>query len=102
MSLENTYDDTSAILTQFIERIERLESEKQDIADGIKLVYHEVKGAGFDVKTVRQLIKYRKMEHHQLEEQQYLLATYAKAISLPGFFALEDDSKNDDHFAEEE
>ena len=53
-------------LKQFIERIERLEEEKKNIAEDIKQVFAEAKGSGFDVKTMRSILKLRKMEQHDL------------------------------------
>ena len=69
-------------LLQFIERIERLEEEKQNIAEDIKNVFAEAKGSGFDVKTMREVIKIRKMDSSELEEKEYLLDTYKRALGL--------------------
>lgn len=69
-------------LKQFIERIERLEEEKKNIAEDIKQVFAEAKGGGFDVKTMRSILKLRKMEQHDLEEQEYLLDTYKRALGM--------------------
>lgn len=69
-------------LRLFIERIERLGEEKQDIADDIKDVFAEAKGQGFDVKTMRSIVKLRKMERDSRIEQQHLLDTYAHALGL--------------------
>jgi uncharacterized protein (UPF0335 family) len=72
-------------LKQFIERLERLEEEKKNIAEDIKEVFAEAKGTGFDVKTMRQVLKLRKMEANDLEEQEFLLDTYRRALGmLPG------------------
>ena len=49
-------------LKSFIERIERLEEEKRALAADIKEVYSEAKGAGFDIKTIREIIKIRRMD----------------------------------------
>lgn len=69
-------------LRQFIERIERLEEEKKNIADDIKDVFAEAKGSGFDVKTMREVIKIRKMDASEFEEKEYLLDTYKRALGL--------------------
>lgn len=69
-------------LKQFIERIERLEEEKKNISDDIRDVFAEAKGTGFDVKTMRQILKIRKMDHSELEEQEYLLDTYKLALGM--------------------
>jgi uncharacterized protein (UPF0335 family) len=75
-------------LKSFIERIERLEEEKRALAEDIKEVYAEAKGTGFDTKIMRQLIKLRKMDKDDLDEQETLLDVYKRAIGmLPSFDA---------------
>ena len=69
-------------LKSFIERIERLEEEKKGIADDIKDVYAEAKSTGFDVKTMRSIVKLRKMEKHHRDEAEALLETYKAALGL--------------------
>jgi uncharacterized protein (UPF0335 family) len=69
-------------LRLFIERIERLEEEKKGIADDIKDVYAEAKSTGFDVKTMRSIVKLRKMEKHHRDEAEALLDTYKAALGL--------------------
>ena len=69
-------------LRLFIERVERLEEEKKGIADDIKDVYSESKGQGYDVKTMRSIIKLRKMERDARMEQEALLDTYKAALGL--------------------
>lgn len=69
-------------LRSFIERIERLEEEKAALAADIKDVFAEAKGTGFDVKTMRQIIKIRKMEPHVVEEQETLLDLYKRALGM--------------------
>ncbi|WP_404366456.1 DUF2312 domain-containing protein [Sphingomonas sp. MMS24-J45] len=69
-------------LRLLIERIERLEEEKKGIADDIKDVYGEAKSTGFDVKTIRQIVRLRKMEKHHREEAEMLLETYKQALGL--------------------
>ena len=69
-------------LRLFIERIERLEEEKKGIADDIKDVYGEAKSTGFDVKTIRTIVKLRKMEKHHRDEAEMLLDTYKAALGL--------------------
>lgn len=89
----NFYGGLSAEhLCQFIERIERLEEEKKNIADDIKEVFTEAKSAGFDTPTMRQIIKIRKIEANELEEQEYLLDTYKRAL---GMTPTEDDEEVD-------
>ena len=67
-------------LRSFIERIERLEEEKKAIAEDLKEVYAECKSVGFDVKIVRQVVRIRKMEAHERQEQEALLDVYLHAL----------------------
>lgn len=69
-------------LRSFIERIERLEEEKNAIADDIRDVYGEVKGTGFDVKTVRGIVRLRKQDKAEREEQMALTETYLHALGM--------------------
>jgi uncharacterized protein (UPF0335 family) len=70
-------------LRQLIERIERLEEEKAALAADIREVYAEAKGHGFDSKTMRQVIRIRKMEPSDRQEQEAVLALYLEALGLP-------------------
>src|SRR3546814_15185322 len=63
-------------LRLFIERIERLEEEKKGIADDIKDVYSEAKSTGYDTKTMRTIVRLRKMEAHARQTAEELLETY--------------------------
>ena len=69
-------------LRLFIERIERLEEEKKGMADDIRDVYSEAKGQGYDTKTMRAIIRLRKMEKDARDEAEYLLDTYKAALGL--------------------
>ena len=69
-------------LTQFIERIERLEEEKRALMADIRDVYSEAKGTGFEPKIMRQLVKMRAMDRELLQEQDELLETYRTAVGL--------------------
>ena len=75
----NSSDDRLRLL---VERVERLEEEKKGIADDIKDVYGEAKSTGFDVKTIRSIVRLRKMEKHHREEAEALLETYKQALGL--------------------
>jgi uncharacterized protein (UPF0335 family) len=77
-------------LRSYIERIERLEEEKGDIAQNIKEVFAEAKGNGFDTKTMREILKIRKMDASDAEEQDYLLDTYKKALGMTPLTPLEE------------
>ena len=69
-------------LKSFIERIERLEEEKRALAEDIKEVFAEAKGVGFDVKIMRQIIKLRRLDQDDLDEQEALLDTYKRALGM--------------------
>ena len=69
-------------LRSFIERIERLEEEKRTLAADIKEVYAEAKGNGFDAKIMRQLIRLRRMDKDDLDEQESLLDVYKRALGM--------------------
>lgn len=69
-------------LRAFVERIERLEEEKKAISDDIKDVYGEAKGMGFDVKILRQVVRLRKQEPHEREEQEAILDLYMHALGM--------------------
>jgi len=71
-----------AKLKSFIERIERLEGEKAELAEDIREVYAEAKGEGFDTKIMRQVIRLRKLEVQERREQEELLDTYRKALGM--------------------
>ncbi len=69
-----------ARLRSYVDRIERLEEEKKALASDIKDIFVEVKCAGFDVKVLRRLIRERKMEAADREEQEALLELYRNAL----------------------
>ncbi len=73
---------TAGQLKAFIERIERLEEEKRNIAGDIKDVYAEAKGNGFDVKTLRKIVSLRRQEPAERHEQEELLEVYLRAIGM--------------------
>ncbi|RVT42099.1 DUF2312 domain-containing protein [Sphingobium algorifonticola] len=79
MSEPNVAADQLRLL---IERIERLEEEKKGIADDIKDVYGEAKATGYDVKTIRAIVRLRKMENHVRQEAEALLETYKAALGI--------------------
>ena len=70
----------AAELRAFIERIERLEAEKQDAADGQKEVYAEAKGRGYDTKIIRKVIARRKRDRQDLAEEAAILEVYEAAL----------------------
>ena len=73
---------TADRLRSLIERIERLEEEKAGISSDIRDIYAEAKGAGFDVKIMRAIIKLRKMNSADRDAEDYLIETYRKALDV--------------------
>ena len=69
-------------LRSFIERIERLEEERVTIAADIREVYAEAKASGFDPKIMRQVVKLRKMESADRQEQEAILEVYKEALGM--------------------
>lgn len=69
-------------LKSFLDRIERLSEEKKGIADDIKDIFAEAKGCGFDVPTMRKILRLRKMETEKRREEQELVELYSAAIGL--------------------
>ena len=69
-------------LIQYIQRIERQEEEKADVAAGIRETYAELAANGYDAKVVRQLVKLRKMDPHEVDEQESLLDLYKNAMGM--------------------
>ena len=69
-------------LRSFIERIERLEEERRTLGADIKEVYAEAKGNGFDSKIMRQIIRIRRMDKDDLDEQETLLDIYKRALGM--------------------
>ena len=69
-------------LRLLIERVERLEEEKKSFQDDIKDVYSEAKSTGFDTKTMKAIVRLRKMEKHHRDEADALLETYRTALGL--------------------
>ena len=69
-------------LKSFIERIERLEEEKAALAADVREVYAEAKGEGFDAKVMRQVVRLRKMDSADREEEEAVLELYKQALGL--------------------
>jgi len=69
-------------LKAFVERVERLEEEKKALSDDIRDVYAEAKGNGYDVKALRTIVRLRKMETTERQEQQTILDTYMHALGM--------------------
>lgn len=81
---ENTEEVSQTVaagqLRSFIERIERLAEEKQTISDDIKEVYAEAKGNGFDTKAIRVLVRLRKKDPAERQEEESILDLYKAAL----------------------
>jgi uncharacterized protein (UPF0335 family) len=69
-------------LKSFVERIERLEEERRALSGDIKEVYAEAKGNGFDIKIMRQVIRLRRMDKEDLDEQDALIDIYKRALGM--------------------
>jgi uncharacterized protein (UPF0335 family) len=67
-------------LRQLVARIEKLEEEKKSISDDIKETYAEAKGTGFDSKVLRQVVRYRKQDRTEREEQETVRDLYLHAL----------------------
>jgi len=78
----NTYRVTADELRSFIERYERLEAEKKDIADQQKEVMAEAKGRGYDVKVIRKVIALRKREPDDIAEEEAVLEMYLESLGM--------------------
>ncbi|MEO1136969.1 MAG: DUF2312 domain-containing protein [Pseudomonadota bacterium] len=79
-SIEGASTIAADRLRSFIERVERLEEDKAAIMNDVKEVFAEAKGEGYDVKTLRQVIKIRKMDRADRQEQEAMLDLYLSAL----------------------
>jgi uncharacterized protein (UPF0335 family) len=84
--MNDVTDTTSTVaaqeLRQFIERYERLDAEKKDIADAQKEVMAEAKGRGYDTKVIRKVIALRKRDANDLAEEEAVLDMYKSALGM--------------------
>ncbi|TCM75064.1 DUF2312 domain-containing protein [Rhodovulum steppense] len=78
-----SYHVTADELRQFIERYERLEAEKKDIADQQKEVMAEAKGRGYDTKVMRKIVALRKRDRDEIAEEEAMLELYKQALGMP-------------------
>ncbi|WP_434286264.1 DUF2312 domain-containing protein [Celeribacter sp. SCSIO 80788] len=79
---DSSYRVSADELRQFVERVERLEAEKNDIADQIKEVFAEAKGRGYDTKAMRKLIALRKKSADEIAEEEAILDMYREALGM--------------------
>jgi uncharacterized protein (UPF0335 family) len=70
------------LLKQFVDKVDRLEDQKAEIGEEIKLVMAEAKSQGFDTKILRQVVRLQRMKPHDRVEQQELLEIYTAAVGL--------------------
>lgn len=79
---DNAYRATADELRQFVERIERLDAEKKDIADQGKEVMAEAKARGYDTKVLRKIIALRKRDKDDIAEEEAVLEMYREALGM--------------------
>lgn len=75
----------AAELRQFVERVERLNEEKQTLTEDIREVYAEAKGRGYDTKIVRKIVAMRKRDENTRREEQAILELYCDALGMGCF-----------------
>ena len=80
--IDNSYRVTADELRQFIERIERLDAERKDLAEQQKEVMAEAKGRGYDTKVMRKLITMRRRDKDDIAEEEALLEMYKEALGM--------------------
>ena len=76
------YKVTAGELRQFVERYERLEAERRDIADQMKEVLAEARARGYDVKVLKKLIALRKRDSSEVSEEEAILELYKEALGM--------------------
>lgn len=80
--VDSSYRVTADELRQFVERYERLEIEKKDIADQQKEIMAEAKGRGYDTKVLRKIVALRKRDVNDIAEEEAVLAIYKEALGM--------------------
>jgi uncharacterized protein (UPF0335 family) len=80
--VDSSYRVTADELRQFVERYERLEIEKKDIADQQKEIMAEAKGRGYDTKVLRKIVALRKRDLNDIAEEEAVLAMYKEALGM--------------------
>ena len=80
--MTDTYKVTADELRQFIERIERLDAEKKDLAEKQKEVMAEAKGRGYDTKIIRAIVALRKRDKNDIAESEAVLEMYKEALGM--------------------
>ena len=82
VNTDASYRVTADELRQFVERYERLEQEKKDIADQQKEVMAEAKARGYDTKVIRKVIALRKRDSDEIAEEEAVLEMYKQALGM--------------------
>jgi len=82
INTDSSYRVTADELRQFVERIERLDAEKKDLADQQKEVMAEAKSRGYDTKVMRKLISLRKRDKDDIAEEEAVLEMYKEALGM--------------------
>lgn len=80
--IQDVNEVDGARLLSYIERIEHIEEEKKALQNDIKEIYEEAKSANFDVKAIKQLLKIRKMDDQERQEEEFVLDVYKRALGL--------------------
>ena len=81
-SVPDSYRVTAEELRQFVERLERLEIEKKDIADQQKEVMSEAKSRGYDTRIMRKIVSLRKRDLEEVAEEEAVLSMYKTALGM--------------------
>lgn len=81
-SNDESYRVTAGELRQFVERIERLESEMKELAEQKKEVFAEAKGRGYDTKVLRKVLSLRKRDSDDIAEEEAVLDMYKSALGM--------------------
>ena len=82
MTEQTTVTSDAGKLNTFVDRIERLEEEKRELATDIREVFAEAKAAGFDTKVMRQVLRLRKMDPADRAETEFLRDEYKKLLGM--------------------
>ncbi|MGN0905333.1 MAG: DUF2312 domain-containing protein [Alphaproteobacteria bacterium] len=69
-------------LLSYIERVERVEEERKALANDIKEIFEEAKSANFDIKAMKKILKLRRMDETDRQEEEFILDTYKRALGL--------------------
>lgn len=82
LNSDGSYKVAAGELRQFVERIERLEQEKKDLAEQVREIYAESKARGYDIKALRAIISLRKRDKDDIAEQEAIIDMYKEALGM--------------------